>query len=121
MSAAQRFEASDLQDLVDTEAAGARGLIAWLIEDFSAHVETHLHDIENAQKRCDANELKRQAHSLKASTRALGLRAASELCREIETLARAGGFDPRFSQALRAEIPLALAELNKFLNDPKKS
>ena len=121
MSAAQRFEPSDLDDLLSTEAAGAEGLIAWLIDDFSAHVETHLHDIEKAERSGDANELKRQAHSLKSSTRALGLRAASELCREIETLARAGVFDPSFSQALRAEIPLAILELNKLLNASKKA
>lgn len=121
MSPAQRFEASDLDDLVKTEAAGAPGLIDWLIGDFTAQVETHLRDIENAQNSHDLIELKRQAHSLKSSTRVLGLRAASELCHQIETLARAGGLNPYFSQALRTEIPLALAELNRFLSESRKA
>ncbi len=120
MSAAERFEASDLEDLVKTEAAGAPGLIAWLVQDFSAHVSGYLIEIEKAESARGMLELKRHAHSLKSSTRVLGLRAASEICGEIETLAREGRFDPKKSEALRGEIPLALFELNKFLNARKK-
>jgi HPt (histidine-containing phosphotransfer) domain-containing protein len=99
---------------MDTESAGAPGLISLLIHDFRARVEGYLREIERAQVSFDFKELKRHAHTMKSSTRVLGLRAASDICREMEILARENVYNPQNIIKLREEIFPALVELTAF-------
>lgn len=111
---ADRFLAEDLKDLMETESAGAPGLISLLIHDFSSRLEGYLTQIERAQVTFDFNELKRHAHTMKSSTRVLGLRAASDICKEMEFLARENVYNPQNIRKLREEIFPALVELSAF-------
>lgn len=119
--AAERFLAEDLADLLETEKAGATGLVSLLIQDFSSRVEGYLHEIEDAQASLNFKDLKLYAHTLKSSTRVLGLRAASEICKEIEFLAKDGVYDPQNLLKLKNEIHPAIRELTSFEERRKKS
>lgn len=120
MTNAHRFLADDLGDLVEIENSGSPGLISELIQDFKSQLDEYLGGIDQAQKAVNYVELKRHSHSLKSSTRVLGLRATSLICEEIEKLADAGSINPLNLDKLRAEIFPALEELATFEQSRKK-
>ncbi len=121
MANSERFLAADLGDLLELENTGATGLIADLITDFRGQLDEYLNGIEDAQKAANFALLKRHSHSLKSSTRVLGLRASSLICEEIEKMADAGAMDPKNLEKLKGEIYPALNELAGFEEKRKKS
>ena len=83
-----------LRDLVDTFLADAPSLLA-------------------ALRGSDADEVRRCAHTLKSNAATFGATRLSELCRELELLAKAGDLAgvPDLADRIEAEYALVAAEL----------
>ena len=114
MAHSERFNATDLADLIETEEDGDPGLLADLIRDFSSQSEKALEEMASAHASGLYRDLERHAHSLKSSARLLGLRATSVICEAIEDKAHENSFDPACLVGLRSELFPALEELKNF-------
>lgn len=110
-----RFNPVDLADLIETEASGIDNLLTNLIQDFKATLPDTLSSIESALNEGRPDELERYAHTLKSSSRLLGLHASSVLCADIEHLAcDKAPVDLALVTALKTEINQAVEDLIQF-------
>jgi two-component system sensor histidine kinase/response regulator len=79
-----------LAGLRGLESAGETGFLGQLIRTFLDSTPGRLAAIRQAEEKGEAKVLERQAHSLRGSCGALGVRRMAALCQEVETLAEAG-------------------------------
>jgi PAS domain S-box-containing protein len=93
-SAAQRGAAAgatlDESALENLRALGGEEFLAEVIETFLADAPTLLATLRSSLEAEDADELRRAAHTLKSNGSTLGAEGFSELCRELEQLAKRG-------------------------------
>jgi HPt (histidine-containing phosphotransfer) domain-containing protein len=88
-------------------------LIAELIEIFLADAPQRLHDISKGLSSGDLKTVERAAHTLKSSSANIGAVGLSNLCREMEQIAREKKLDaipPLFTRSKEAmhEVQSAL-------------
>lgn len=96
------FNPEALSEIIQIENDGEIGLIAGLVGDFTASIPTFIKAFEAAIQKNDYNEIERQAHSLKSSSRLLGLEKVGAVCAVIEDEARRQIFEaPNFQQLVR--------------------
>lgn len=114
MSPLTRFKPEALNELIEVENDGETGLLSDLIRDYSAGVQPSLSSISTALNEKKFKELERYAHTLKSSSRLLGLMATADLCETIEHEASKGTCDRTHLIELTKEIGHALAELVQF-------
>lgn len=114
MSPLARFNPEALNELIEVENDGETGLLSDLIRDYSAGVQPSLSSISNALNEKKFKELERYAHTLKSSSRLLGLLTTAHLCETIEHEASKGTCDRTHLIELTKEIGHALAELVQF-------
>jgi HPt (histidine-containing phosphotransfer) domain-containing protein len=83
---------------------GGDEFVADLIETFLADAPALL----AALRGTDADEVRRAAHTLKSNAATFGATGLSELCRELELLAKAGDLSGASGLAARIEAEYAL-------------
>ncbi|MBL8859337.1 MAG: Hpt domain-containing protein [Planctomycetes bacterium] len=64
------------------------GLLVELIELFLADAPLHIQEVERSLASGDIKKVERAAHTLKSSSANIGAKNLSEICRQIECLAR---------------------------------
>ena len=70
-----------------------RASVAALIETFLGHVPDQIATLSTASERGEADALRREAHTLKSNAATFGGLRLTELCRELEAVAKAGALD----------------------------
>jgi PAS domain S-box-containing protein len=70
-----------------------RGSVAALIETFLGHVPDQIATLSTASARGEADAVRRGAHTLKSNAASFGALRLTELCRELEAVAKAGALD----------------------------
>src|SRR5262245_3435446 len=115
---------TDSQPAVDPEAldrllemtGGDREFLAELIETYVEDGGAQLANLRTAVATGDAEAAVRPAHSLKSNSASMGAEALSELCRSLETDARAGTIDDGQGRvdAASAEFERVCAALRAF-------
>lgn len=96
------LDAAALARLQELDPSGKGGIVRRVMVTFEQSLVSSLHNLQQAQQRADAVEVRRLAHTLKSSSASVGALALSAACAEAETLAR----DQR-----TAELPVAVARL----------
>jgi PAS domain S-box-containing protein len=81
-----------LERLQET-AGGDAGFLKEMFETILADAPVMLAEMHQALERGDAMTLRRAAHSLKSNSADFGAKTLSELCREVEMMAKAGTLD----------------------------
>jgi PAS domain S-box-containing protein len=76
--------------LVASLGEQGRGSVAALLETFLGHMPGQMATLTTALERDQLEEVRREAHTLKANAAAFGAVRLSELCRELEAAAKAG-------------------------------
>lgn len=83
------LDAATLDQLRELERSGSPGLLAQLVELFVRQADDQLRTFRSSAAARDAAGLARAAHTLKGSCGSLGALAMMELCRRLESAARA--------------------------------
>ena len=86
----QVFDESALTELYELQSEDDPNLVAELIKDYLSQLETNLNGISDSFTRNDAKSVEAGAHSLKSSSRVLGLERMEEICFELEEDGRTG-------------------------------
>jgi CheY-like chemotaxis protein len=94
-----------LETLASSLGGGGEGWAAVreLIDAFLEDAPTDMEGLRRAVERGDAEETRRLAHTLKSSGATVGARTLSELCRQLEALARQGALNEASHLLERAE------------------
>jgi HPt (histidine-containing phosphotransfer) domain-containing protein len=66
------------------------GSVAKLIETFLGHVPDQVAALRRALERSEVDEVRREAHTLKANAATFGADSLADLCRELESEAESG-------------------------------
>lgn len=106
-----------LQRLRELDPTGASKLMERVVNAFDTSVSRLLPQLETARAAGDAVGIRHVAHTLKSSSSSIGAVKLSQMCAEMEALARSGqieGMDDRIV-ALSAEIVAALDALKRAL------
>lgn len=90
MSQPKTFNSEAMVDLLAIEADGEAGLVSSLISDYIGKHAQLLSQIETAITSRQMKDIELHAHSLKSSSRLLGLDEVSLICEEIEHGAHRG-------------------------------
>jgi HPt (histidine-containing phosphotransfer) domain-containing protein len=114
MSERPVLDRSVLAALVDA-VDGDRGFVVDLVETYLVDAEHQLDELETAAGAGDAAATVRPAHTLKSSSATVGAMAVAELARESEAAGREGVLDATRSDALRAALGAAAAELRDWM------
>ena len=117
--AALTFNPNAFSELIELEEAGSAGLIDDLIGDYMKTSEVLVRAITDSARSLDLKLLERSAHSLKSSSRLLGVDALAEVAFRIEEAARAGSIGDDDVRALPALLPPGLIELARFRDGRK--
>jgi PAS domain S-box-containing protein len=80
-------------DRLQEMAGGDAGFLKEMFETILADAPVMLAEMRQALERGDAATLHRAAHSLKSNSADFGAKTLSELCREVEMMAKAGTLD----------------------------
>jgi HPt (histidine-containing phosphotransfer) domain-containing protein len=114
MDSLKTFNAAALEELVELERDGSPGLIKDLIQDFVAQHTVYLKSMAESARAVDFLTLERAAHSLKSSSKIMGLEKTAHLCERIEIGARAISFDDQTYLDLKIEIQKGISQLIAF-------
>lgn len=115
------FNPEALAEYIELEAAAGLNLIDELIGDYMANSAKLADAIAASARTMDLHLLERSAHSLKSSSRLLGLETVGELAWRIENDARTGSCrDVDVAELPRALEP-ALIELSRFRAEHRAS
>ncbi|MFM2065729.1 MAG: hypothetical protein RLZZ584_638 [Pseudomonadota bacterium] len=109
----QLIDIARLEHLRDIQSDSQPSLVRELIDLFVADAPQHVAAIDAALQAGDAALLRRHAHRFLSATTNIGARRMSELCADIERLARAGELDAAapLAQALAADREAVQAAL----------
>ncbi|MEK6554575.1 MAG: Hpt domain-containing protein [Bdellovibrionota bacterium] len=108
------FRPEALVELHQLEKDGASGLVKSLFDDYTANAPISVKAIEAAYSLQDYKQVEFTAHSLKSSSKALGLEKMAELCKEIEYAADANQFATDAITSLAKQNTLALEALSQY-------
>lgn len=114
MDQLKSFNPESLAELVELERDGSPGLIADLVGDYVAQSGPYLQSIDESAQSGNFPTLERAAHSLKSSSRILGLEITGWFCEKIEVAARGKSIDAGSISSLKSEIEGAIAQLRAF-------
>jgi HPt (histidine-containing phosphotransfer) domain-containing protein len=110
------FDASALDDLV---AIGDGTLVRRLLEQFETDHHATVRRIGEAVSAGEWDRVRRDAHTLKSSSRFVGLHEVGHLAEEIEQRARTGKADPRAQAALVDAMARGVAAFRAFVVGPQ--
>ena len=108
------FNVEAFAELIELEAEGTPGLIADLIGDYLVNSVALRDAIETSAGNADMKTLERSAHSLKSSSKLLGLEVLAEAAYRIEDGALHGGVGVDAVSLIRLYLEPALVELTRF-------
>lgn len=114
MSTLKSFNPEALAELIELERDGSPGLIDDLVRDYVSQTAPYLQEIETSAQTGDFATLERAAHSLKSSSRILGLEITGHYCEKIEGAARTKSVDSSSISDLQAELVRAKGLLQAF-------
>jgi PAS domain S-box-containing protein len=109
-------DAGVISKLVSSLGDLGRGSTVALIDTFLGHVPTQAATMAEAMDRGEAEDLRREAHALKANAATFGAAQLTELCRELEAAAKAGTLDrgPELLARVAAELQRVTGELERI-------
>lgn len=80
----QVFDESALTELYELQSEDDPHLVAELMKDYLSQLDTNINGLIEAFKQNDYKNVEAAAHSLKSSSRVLGLERMGEVCFELE-------------------------------------
>jgi PAS domain S-box-containing protein len=95
-----------IRRLVASLGSGGSESVDGLIQAFLSHVPDLMGTLRSAMDRQDVDEVRRGAHTLKSNAASFGAPALADLCRELESSAKAGTLDGAGRQLSRIETEL---------------
>ncbi len=105
-----------LQRLRDLDPSGASRLVERVFQAFQSSVERLLVQLRNAQVDNDTEAVRHVAHTLKSSSASIGAVKLSQICVEVESMARQGrtdGLSGRVAE-LSTEVEAVLVALKNL-------
>ena len=84
------FNAEALEEIISLDDKSGNSLLASIVADYTSSFETFIKDIKSAVKNMDVKALQNVSHSLKSSSKLLGLEVIGDVCAKIEEDARDG-------------------------------
>jgi two-component system sensor histidine kinase/response regulator len=84
----QVFDHSALNELYELQSEDDPHLVSELIKDYLSQLDTNINGIVVAFSQSDFKNVEAGAHSLKSSSRVLGLERMGEICFELEEAGR---------------------------------
>jgi HPt (histidine-containing phosphotransfer) domain-containing protein len=108
------FNIEAFSELIELEDQGSAGLIVDLIGDYMVNSAALSLAIVESARSVDLKLLERSAHSLKSSSKLLGLEALAEVAYRIEDGARQGAVRVDDVALIRLYLDPALVELMRF-------
>lgn len=111
----QIFDETALTELYELQSEDDPNLVADLIRDYLDQLESNTAAIVNAFHLNDAKSVEALAHSLKSSSRVLGLARMGEICFVLEEDGRDLRFNLDFILSLRETSDFSSQALSTFL------
>jgi PAS domain S-box-containing protein len=115
-AAGRALDQSVIHRLAASLGSGGRASVDGLIATFLLHLPDQLAALRSAVERNDAQEVRRGAHTLKSNAASFGALPLADLCRELETLAKAGTLEgaPDHVSRIEAELERVTGELERL-------
>ena len=114
MDSLKTFNPTALAELIELERDGSPGLIKDLIQDYTAQHTVYIKSMTQSARAVDFATLERAAHSLKSSSKIMGLEKTAEFCERLEIAARAMSYDEQAAKDLSVEIQEGIRQLTAF-------
>ncbi|RYZ64055.1 MAG: Hpt domain-containing protein [Proteobacteria bacterium] len=112
----QIFDDTALAELYELQSEDDPNLVADLIKDYLNQLEANTVAIVNAFHLNDYKTVEALSHSLKSSSRVLGLQRMGEVCFLLEEDGRDRRFNPMFITSLRETSDSSSVALTLFLS-----
>lgn len=111
----QVFDPAALNELYELQSDEDPHLVAELIKDYLSQLDANLNGIINAFSQNDYKNVEAGAHSLKSSSRVLGLERMGEICFELEEGGRVQKLNAESLTSLIETSALSVQALNAHL------